>query len=429
LTARSGLPSKMAVALTAEEEAMLQGELGPAPRWAMEVLLRMAELTGAASFVRIASAHVDGCLYEGDAVVDFVDHLVSLGARVSVPTTLNAVSVELAHWKERGVPPAFGEKAVQIVDGYLTMGARPSFSCSPYAIGHVPRLGEHVAWGESNAIAYANSVLGARTERYGDFLDVLAAIAGRVPDQGLHRAENRRGEMLFRLADDVNRHDPSLYPLVGYAVGLRAAGRIPVIDGLPEDARPDDLKALLAAAASSGSVALAHLVGLTPEAPDIETAFAGRPAAPAVLLTASLLREAAQILTTAGPGEVDAVVLGSPHFSVAEFRETALLVRGATAAPGVRVMITTSQFMYDLAEREGLLEPLRAFGADIICDTCVLLSPILPDSVRTVMTNSGKYAHYIPSLLGRNVVFGSLPQCIEAARSGHVSPDDSRWSS
>lgn len=406
---------------------MLRGDLGPAPRWAMEILTRMGELTGAEAFVPIKSAHVDGCLYEGDAVVDFVDHLVALGARVQVPTTLNAISVELSGWKARGVPSSFGEPAIRIVEGYLTMGAKPSFSCSPYAIGHVPAFGEHVAWGESNAIAYANSVLGARTARYGDFLDILAAIAGRVPDQGLHRTENRRGQILFRLAPDVDGSDPAVYPLVGYAVGLRAKGRVPVIDGLPADAGPDALKALLAAAASSGSVALAHLVGLTPEAPDLRTAFFGADPGPAVELSREVLEETARTLSTARSGAIDAVVLGSPHFSLAEFREMARLTDGRRAARGVTVMVTTSQFMYALADKEGLIASARAFGADIVQDTCVLLSPLLRDDVRTVMTNSGKYAHYVPSLLEKDVVFGSLEDCIRAAESGHILPGSRGW--
>lgn len=410
----------MRVRLTPEEDAMRRGEAGPAVQFALEVLLRMAELTDATSFVPIASAHVDGCLYEGDAFVDFVDHLTALGAKVAVPTTLNAISVELSQWRAQGVPTRFGDQAVRIVDGYLAMGARPSFSCAPYAMGHTPAFGQHVAWGESNAIAYANSVLGARTDRYGDFLDILAAIAGRVPYQGLHQTERRRGELRFVLADDVDTSDEALYPLVGYAIGLLSGGRIPVVEGLPADARPDDLKALLAAAASSGAVALAHLVGLTPEAPDVITACQGEPPSSVTHLSAARLAEVRQALSTKTDGQVDAVALGSPHFSVGEFRELAHLVRGRRMASQVRLLITTSQFMRDRAQEEGLLDPIRAFGGEIIADTCVLLSPLLPQHVRTVMTNSGKYAHYIPSLLQKDVVFGSLAECVAAAESGHV---------
>ena len=399
---------------------MRRGERGPAVQFALEVLVRMAELTDAPRFVPIVSAHVDGCLYEGDAVVDFVDHLTALGAQVAVPTTLNAISVELSGWRAQGVPAAFGDPAERIVAGYLGMGARPSFSCAPYAIGHTPAFGQHVAWGESNAIAYANSVLGARTDRYGDFLDILAAIAGRVPEQGLHRTERRRGELLFVLGDDVDVSDPALYPLVGYAMGLLTGGPVPVVEGLPPDARPDDLKALLAAAASSGAVALAHLVGLTPEAPDVSTACQGRRPDSVISLTAARLREARRALSTRSDGRVDAVALGSPHFSVGEFRELASLVRGRRMAPHMRLVVTTSQFMRDRAQEEGLLEPLRAFGGEVITDTCILLSPLLANSVRTVMTNSGKYAHYIPSLLQKDVVFGSLAECVAAAESGSV---------
>lgn len=419
----------MGLTLTGEEEALLGGAQGPAVQLAMRILLRMAQWQGADAFIPITSAHVDGCLYEGQGVVRFVDRLRELGARVAVPTTLNAISVELARWRAQGVPVAFGEPAAHIVDAYLAMGVRPSFSCAPYQLGHTPGLGEQVAWGESNAIAYVNSVLGARTDRYGDFLDILAAVAGRVPAQGLHLDANRRGQIVFTLTDRaaaLSRHE-LFYPLLGYAVGLRTPpGRVPVVLGLPDHPGPDRLKAFFAAAASGGSVALAHLVGITPEAPDLSTALHHRPPDSLSAIDRDDLDAVRARLCTARGDGVDAVVLGSPHFSVQEFEQLARLVSGRRRRDGLDLVVTTSQFMRQAAADQGWLDPVERFGARVIADTCVLVSPLLHASVGTVMTNSGKYAHYIPGRLGKAVVMGSLEECVEAAVTGRM-PKEAPW--
>lgn len=416
--------------LSDEETALLRGSRGRAVQFAMEVLVKMGQIQGAQRMVPITSAHVDGCAYEGDAIVDFVEFLAQADGHVAVPTTLNAISIERGSWRRLNIPEAFGEKAGRVVDGYLQMGCRPTFTCSPYQVGHTPALGEHVAWAESNAIAYANSILGARTDRYGDFLDISAALAGRVPEVGLHRTENRRARIVIQLGDDMDdaiRHHDAFYPLLGYWVGLEAGGRVPAIVGIPSDTSADRLKALLAASASSGAVALMHLVGLTPEAPTLDAALNGDPPDRVVEVTRAELRATFEELDGGYREAVHAVVLGSPHFSAEEFRELAVLVRGRSKHESLRFLITTNRTARDAARAQGTLSTVEAFGAEVIADTCILLAPLLGREVRTMMTNSGKYAHYSPGRLGVDVLFGSLKDCVETAVMGRLVREDLPW--
>jgi len=412
------------IVLTEAERALLAGDSGPGAALAMRLLARMAEIQGAQAFVPIVGAHIDGCVYEGDAVVDFVEHVRELGARVAVPTTLNAVSVEVGSWQRLGIPSRFGQQATRIVDAYLAMGIRPTFSCTPYQVGNEPGFGDQVAWGESNAIAYCNSVLGARTERYGDFLDIAAAVAGRVPYVGMHVTESRRGRVRFALADDVServRQSDLFWPVLGYWLGEHVQNQVSVLEGLPRSPTPDNLKSFFAAAASSGAVALAHLVGITPEAPDVETACQGDVPTEVTLIRQQDLVRVARTLTTARQGTpLDAVVLGSPHLSPAEFRAIAAATAGRRKDHHVRVLLTTNRIARDVAEKEGTLAICEAFGAEVVTDTCILLAPLLGPEIRTIMTNSGKYAHYSPGLLNTEVVFGSLTDCMDSAAAGRV---------
>jgi len=418
----------MDVDLTERDRGMLAGDEGAAAARAMRIVVRMAEVFQAASLLDITQAHIDSTIYIGEANLDFAERLVRDGARVVVPTTLNVSGLDEHGWREWAVPADWAEKARRQMVAYEQMGCLPTWTCAPYQTEHAPRFGQQIAWGESNAIVYANSVLGARTERYPDLLDICAAITGRVPAFGLHLDENRRGQVLFQIEGVPQKlqQDDSFYPVLGHLVGKAAGDRVPVIDGLAVTPSADQLKALGAAAASSGNVGLFHIVGVTPEAPTRQAAFAGH--APGQILQVDLpsLRQARQELTT-GDGEgLDLVVLGSPHFSLAEFQRLASLLRGRRH-PSVRFLVTTSRAVAHLARQSGLLDPLEAFGGQVTVDTCILASPMLPPEVRRLMTNSGKYAYYAPGLLGAQVVFGSLEDCVRSAAAGRVLRDETLW--
>src|SRR3977135_1901507 len=263
--------------LSDRDRAMLNGDLGPAPQLAMSIFVRVPDVFGAGELMDISQAHIDSTIYLGDATLEFAERLSSLGARVAVPTSLNVSGVDEWGWKEWAVPHEWAAKAARQMLAYEKMGAVPMWTCAPYHTKMRPTFGQQIAWGESNAIAFANSVIGARTERYPDLLDICCAITGRVPAVGLHLTENRAGQMLLRLVDvpPALQADDQFFAVLGHLVGTLADESIPVIDGIVVSPAEDQLKAFAAAAASSGRVALFHMVGVTPEAPTLEAAFAG----------------------------------------------------------------------------------------------------------------------------------------------------------
>jgi predicted aconitase len=312
---------------------------------------------------------------------------------------------------------------------YQSMGTIPTWTCAPYQTEMRPKFGEQIAWGESNAIVFANSVIGARTERYPDLFDICCAITGRAPAIGLHLTENRAGQLLLQLKNipiELQQGD-DFYPVLGHFMGKAALDRIPVISGVDITPNEDQLKALGAASASSGGVALFHMIGVTPEAPTLESAFQGRAPQAVLEVTMDMLREARRELTHAENDELDMVVLGSPHFSLGEFKQLAPLVTGKRKNGRVKFLVTSSRAMTQLAHHAGYLDALQAFGAQLTVDTCILASPMLPPEIKTLMTNSAKFAYYTPGLLGRNITFGSLRDCVNSAVEGKIVRDESLW--
>jgi predicted aconitase len=422
--------------LSDRDRAMANGAGGPAEALAMSILVRMADVYGATELMDISQAHIDSTIYLGDATLAFAERLASLGAKVAVPTSLNVSGVDECGWKDWAVKADWAAKAARQMLAYERMGAVPTWTCAPYQTHMRPVFGQQIAWGESNAICFANSVIGARTERYPDLLDICCAITGRVPAVGLHLTENRAGQLLLRLPQVpvALQQDDQFFPVLGHLVGKLAEEHIPVIDGIVVSPSEDQLKAFAAAAASSGRVALFHMVGVTPEAPTLEAAFQGEPGrrsgeARGLDITVEDLRAARRELTTADGRELDMVILGSPHFSLAEFGLLAPLVAGQHAHPRVKFLITSSRLMKERALETGILEPILSFGAQITLDTCILASPMLPPEIKTLMTNSAKYAYYAPSLLNTRVTFGSLADCVHSAIEGRVVRDDALWRS
>jgi predicted aconitase len=407
--------------LTPFEKDMAGGGQGRAVAFAMDVLLRFGEAIGAPALLEIRQAHVDGCLYHGRVSLDFVESLVEGGGKVRAPTTLNVGSMDLLHPELIGGAAALRSAGRRLMEAHLALGCEPSFTCAPYQTRFRPGFGDQIAWGESNAIVFANSVIGARTNRYGDFIDLCCAMTGRAPAYGLHLEENRRGERLFRLRG-VGEATDALYVAVGYIVGERSNGQIPVIEGLPPPRSEDQLKALGAVAASTGSVALFHAIGVTPEAPTRRDAFGGVDKRDEIIdLTAADLRQALAKLSTAPDGApIAAISLGTPHFSIQEFQTLAPMIAGFRAAPGVDFYVNTSRETYGAVASTRLLADLEAAGVTIVTDTCTYVTSMLRKLNGVVMTNSGKWAHYAPGNIGVEVAFGSLEDCIASAAEGRV---------
>ena len=413
------------------DRALLDGAEGPASRLAMRIVVEMARLAGAGELIDVASAHIDGCLYHGQAGLDFAERLLRDGAAVRVPTTLNVASLDLLHPDRFRGDPGTAAAARRLMDAYVAMGCRQTWTCAPYQLPERPGFGEHVAWAESNAIVFANSVLGARTARYGDFIDICAAIIGRVPNAGLHLTERRRGQLVFdvRALPEVLLDQDALYPLLGTVIGSRSGRLVPVVDGLPAGVDEDRLKALGAAAASSGEVGLVHVVGSTPEAPTLAAALQGGQPLEVAEVTPAMLRAARDQLTTAGAaeGRLAGVNLGTPHFSVAEFARLLDLLAGRPVHPEVAFYASTSRHVLARIEALGWLAPLEAAGVRLVVDTCTYVTSILEDTQGVVMTSSAKWAWYAPGNLGVGVVLGSLRECVESAVEGRVIRDDALW--
>jgi predicted aconitase len=416
--------------LSDEERAMAAGSHGPAIAMAARILNETAAMLGAERLVTVTSSHVDGCLYHGDSGTLFAERLAGEGGRVAVPTTLNVGALDLLHPGRVQFDKRTAEMARRMMVAYEALGCAPSWTCAPYQAGHRPRLGEHVAWGESNAVVFCNSVLGARTNRLGDFLDICAALCARAPDIGLHRDENRHARLVVDtggLSDGLKRLD-AFYPVLGAWLGAEAGSEVAAITGMPSPIPEDCLKALGAAAASSGAVGLFHVVGVTPEAPDLATATGGQEPLRIITLTAAMLRAARDRLSTAvaGTDRIDAVAVGSPHFSVAEFTELDRLAGGSRFA--VPFYACTSRAALGAIERSGVLARLVAAGVEIVTDTCVVVAPILPKAGGVLMTNSGKFAHYATPNTGFATVYGSLADCVASALAGRVTRDERLWS-
>jgi len=418
-----------AVKLTLCDQAVLEGSQGKARQIAMQIVLRMARIQGADELIDVVQAHIDGCIYTGAASLRFACQLRDWGGKVKIPTTLNSISVDQRRWRALGVDPAFGEPASALAQAYLDMGASPTFTCAPYLLDSAPTAGQQIVWAESNAVVFANSVLGARTAKYADFLDLCIALIGRAPKTGCHLTGNRRAT--FRIQVPIMQAlDDAFYPLLGYWVGLLAGHRIPVICGL-ESASPsqDELKAFSAAFATTSSAPMFHIAGITPEAPDMESALGGMPPEVAHQITFGELDKAWHTLNTASDKRVDLVALGNPHFSVTECAALARLCLGRLRHTTTVLVLTTSRAVYASADRNGDISVLKAFGVNIITDTCwcMLDEPIVPPRARVIMTNSGKYAHYAPGLTGRQVYFGSLADCVEAACTGWAPGQYPAW--
>jgi hypothetical protein len=395
----------------------------------MRIIVAVADANDANRLIDVTSAHIDSCLYHGDAGLDFAERLSGDGARVVVPTTLNVSSLDLLHPHLFRGDARLQERGRRLMAAYLAMGAAPTWTCAPYQTRARPGLGEHVAWAESNAIVFANSVLGARTNRYGDFIDICAAITGRVPDAGLHRDEHRWARIVFRLvgiSDDVLGSE-MVFPVVGHLVGKMSGTRVPAIVGLPVDASEDALKALGAAAASSGSVAMFHAVGRTPEAPTLEEALGGRSPEQEIPVDPALLSAARAELSTRTEGPLAAISVGTPHFSPAEFRTLAGLVTGQHIASGVEFYVNTSRDVLARVAADGLVTPIREAGIEIVTDTCTYITPIMRDHTGVVMTNSGKMAYYAPGNLGVDIAFGSLRDCVASGVAGRIVIDPKVW--
>lgn len=400
------------LALNDTDLGMLTGQEGAALEVAMKTLCLMAAAQGAQDLIDVARGHIDGCILAHDANLDFAEKMHQMGARTRIPTTINAISVDRENWQSQDVVPDFGDKASRLADAYVKMGARPTFTCAPYLLDEGPILGEMIGWSESNAVIYANSVIGARTVKHPDYLDLFIAMTGRAPNTGVYLDENRVPEYVIDVVLPET-YDDALWPMLGWLAGVRSPNGVPVLTGL-ENAQPteDDLKALCAAFGTTSAAPLIHVRGHTPEG-----ALSPRDGHKQSQITPADLAVVWRDFNAAD-AQVDLVAIGSPHASLTECRAFADLVEGRQCSTDT--IMTVGRDVLAAADVEGIVERLHDAGVRIIPDICwcSITEPVFPPDAQVLMTNSGKYAHYANGLTGRGVRFGGLADCAHAAITG-----------
>lgn len=403
--------------LTPYEQSLLEGAEGRGVQKAMEIVVALGRIYGAEDLVEISSAQVAGVSYKnlGEAGLEFLNDWAAHGARVRVPTTLNPAGLDLHAWRSLGFDAAFAAQQQRVLEAFAAMGILPSCTCTPYLVGNVPARGAHVAWAESSAVSFANSVLGARTNREGGPSALAAAIVGRTARYGLHLDVNRRAQLVVEVQCPVR--SLSDFGALGILVGQQAHNRVPYLRGLDATrlrTRPaglDLLKTLGAAMAASGAVALYHIEGVTPESdvPDIIAPGAER-------ITITDLQAGYQALEQAETCTIDLVWFGCPHASLTELEEIVRLLDGRHCR--VPLWVTMARALRDEAARCGLLQRFEALGGRVVADTCLVVAPMQGLGFQCMATPCAKGAYYAPTHSGMAVHFSSPEACVEAAVTG-----------
>lgn len=418
--------------LTEYEKELLDGIHGEAIQMSMKVLYDLGEYYGAEEFVEICACHDDSTVYFGEAQVAFAEHLADIGAKFAVPTSTNACALDMNRWDIQRHGSDWMAATRRIESSHIRLGAIPSWTCAPYQTGFSPAFGSQVAFAESNVIAFMNSIVGARTNRYAGPLELLCGIAGRVPNFGLHKTENRYAQGLVVLGDDIKEEmfdDPCMFNYVAYAYGKIVGDRVWALKGLPKrNLTMDNLKQFSATAASSGGIALFHLIGITPEAQTVEMAFGGKEPAETVTIGLKEIKEAAaELCNYEENGPIDLVSLGCPHFSCAEFQELEEELAGRAIHPSTSLWIFTSRANMANMESSGLLDRIKRLGVQVFADGCLMEYPTAEWGTRSIMTNSGKFGTYCFNKVGIHPVFGNLHDCVETAVAGKVIRGGALW--
>lgn len=404
--------------LTTEEKEMLAGSQGPGCQLSMEILVEVGEIFNAPYLIPVRSAHIVISNYKNcfEAGIEILEKFAFLQSKASIPTTVDPAGMDLERWKELGTPQDYAEKEWRIGLAVKKLDFIPCWTCTPYLCGQVPKVGDHLAWTESSAVIFANSILGARTNRETGGLDVACAIAGRTPYHGLHLDENRKGQVLIDV--EIENMTREHFITLGYFMGLQAGTKIPVIEGIGRNSPLENYIGMGAASAASGGVALYHIVGITPEAPSLKMAFGQTPIPKPIPFRVKELKETKTKMCTAIPGAIDAVMVGCPHYTVAEISELAKLLNMQKISPRVKFWIYTYKNNILLAQRLGYKEIIEKAGGEFIADTCMIVSHTELYGFKQIMTDSGKCAHYAPTEVQAGVAFGSIEECVKAAIIG-----------
>lgn len=417
--------------LTAFEREMLDGKHGEIRQLAMNILCDLGDFQGAEKFVEVTFCHSDNAVYMGDAAADFVELLGNSGAKLTVPTTTHAGSCDMQNWYKQMFDPKVLNAIHRIEAAHNKMGAIPTWTCAPYQAAIQPTFGQQIVSANSNVVCYYNSVVGARTNRYAGPLELLGAIAGRVPYVGLHVKENRYAEGLVRLGEDIKKEwfeDETLFSLIAYVYGSLVGNRVWAIEGMPVYCRTENLRDFGTTAASSGGIAMYHMIGITPEAQTREMAFNGNKPKYEAEITLKDIVEAEQAMTNnKAVKDIDVILLGCPHLSFEDCRIIARMFRGRRVNSNIEFTMQIGRDMANRLKDCGLYEELNRLGITIYQECCALEFRAKERGVNTMMSNSGKFAIYGFGLSGIQPVLGSLRECVETAVAGRLVKEKKPW--
>jgi len=376
------------VELTQEERQMLDGRQGRAVRKSMEILAALGEIYGARRLVPVSSVQIAGVSYDnlGEAGLKFLEEMAEGGGRARVLTTLNPAGMDVENWQALGIEPEFARQQQRVLEAFQRMGVTVTCTCTPYLSGNLPHYGQHIAWAESSAVCYANSVLGARSNREGGPSALAAALTGRTPAYGYHLDEARRPDLHVRVTTQIE--GSYQFGALGKAAGeaMQAAGKrsVAYISGI-ERASVEELKSLCASLATYGGAALFHIPGVTPEA------AAYPPPEAQVCVDQRALDQAVEALNDAGRDEIDFVSLGCPHLTIHEIARLAALLEGRRVQR--EFWITTARPTKQIADRMGYTRTIEASGAKFAVDTCCVVAPI-QGRFHALATDSAKACYY-----------------------------------
>ena len=393
--------------LTRYEEKLIEGEEGEAVEKAMRLLVTLGEVFGAERLVEVRSAHISGVSYMnlGEAGLDFLKEQAEAGAKMRIRATLNPAGMDLERWRELSIPRSFAERQLQMISAFERMGVEATCTCTPYLVGNEPKFGEQIAWAESSAISYSNSVLGARTNRETGPTTLASAVTGLAALYGYRLVENRVPTAIVEV--EGSPRSRLEFSALGYAIGARVGSGVPYIRGVDAPSL-EDLKALGAAAATSGGVALYHMEGVTPESHSL---------APIDLrglerftVDRRTLEEAISKLSVGVEHPI--ICLGCPHCSLREVEEAARLLEGKRLKE--RLWVFASRVVYADAERRGFVDVIKGAGGKVFRDTCMVVAPLEEMGVAEVSTNSCKAAQYLANR-GIKVALGDANRLLKEA--------------
>lgn len=403
--------------LTKEDEKILCGEQGLGYQKAMEVLVAIGDIFDAEKLIEISSSHLSSVAYEssGDTGIRFLEKMIEDGAQFKVLTTLNPHSIEYDRWEELVFPISYVRKQLRNIEAYKKLGAVGTFTCTPFLVGNCPRYGEHVSWAESSALSYINTVIGARTNRESALSALCAGLIGKTPLYGFHLDENRKGTVLVDVKTEL-RHG-SDYSAMGYNIGKKVEGKVPVFNNIPHNVRSSDINALCAALAVSGAVPMSHIIGITPESPTLEKAFRNDNPEEKIKFDRVELEKTYEDRCMKESGiDIDLVVLGCPHYWYDQLAETAKLLTGKKVHKDVDLWVNTSSSIMTVAKRAGYIDIIEASGAKVMCSYCPAVTRNF-FGWKTMATDSTKQTFYGQGVLGVDVLFGTTEQVINAAIS------------